>query len=125
MRFVVALLLLATCQSRSAAADSSQPVMTAADLQQICVASDTTSKNVCRVYILGITQGISIGLDIADGRSTTPRACIPEGLSGEALADAIKTRLGQSLATSPKNQDMDAAKYIAGVMSRAFPCHRP
>ncbi len=125
MKRVAALMVSGLALAQSAVSEPSQPVMTAADLQQICVAEDTTSKNVCRVYILGITQGVSIGLDIADGKSPTSRPCIPQKLSGEALADSIKARLAQSLAASPKDQEMDAAKFVAGVMSKAFPCRNP
>ncbi|MBS0579830.1 MAG: hypothetical protein JSR36_11290 [Proteobacteria bacterium] len=120
-----ALLMFGLALTQPAVSDPSQPVMTAADLQQICVAQDTTSKNVCRVYILGITQGIAIGMDIADGKSATARACIPQKLSGEELADSIKTKLAQSLAASPKDQEMDAAKFVAGVMAKTFPCRKP
>jgi hypothetical protein len=125
MKRAAVLLVSGLALAHSAVSDTSQPVMTAADLQQICVAEDTTSKNVCRVYILGITQGVSIGLDIADGKSSMARPCIPQKLSGEELADSIKAKLAQSLAASPKNQDMDAAKFVAGVMSKSFPCRKP
>jgi hypothetical protein len=55
-----------TQSKRSAAEDKA---MTAGDLQQICIDSSAESKAGCRFYLLGITQGISMGMVIADGKT--------------------------------------------------------
>lgn len=70
-----ALLLLTLCcltisgitKSKPAAAEDK--AMTAGDLQEICIGSSSESKAACRFYLLGISQGISLGMGIADGKT--------------------------------------------------------
>lgn len=124
MKPLAIVILLGMLPLQPAAADPAQPVMTAGELQQLCLASDTTSKNVCRVYILGVTQGMALGLDIADGKSALGRPCVPASLSGDSLAESVKARIDRSLAASPKDRDNDAARFIAALASSAYPCHK-
>src|SRR2546429_9772155 len=70
-------------QSKRASAD--EKAMTAGDLQEICIGSSAESKASCRFYLLGITQGISMGMSIADGKTQGGRPCIPENLSAAAI----------------------------------------
>jgi Rap1a immunity proteins len=109
----------------SATAPAAETVMTAGDLQQLCRGSDTTSRNVCRIYILGITQGITIGLSMADGRTGGGRPCIPAQLSGDALETAVKTHLEHDLTARPADADMDAAQFVGSVAVKSFPCRKP
>jgi hypothetical protein len=70
-----ALLLLTLCCSTivgmplSKHASADEKAMTAGDLQEICIGSSPESKTSCRFYLLGITQGLSMGIDIADGKT--------------------------------------------------------
>ena len=41
------------------AAAAAPQVMSAGDLQQLCAGADHVSVNVCRVYILGVAQGVA------------------------------------------------------------------
>jgi Rap1a immunity proteins len=125
MKTAVALVILAAFVMQPASADPSEPVMTAGELQQLCLATDTTSKNVCRVYILGITQGMAIGLEIADGKGSVSRPCVPSTLSGESLADSVKARFDRFLAANPKDKDVDAAKFVATLAANTYPCRKP
>jgi hypothetical protein len=124
MKTTVALICLGAFLAQPASSDPAPPVMTAGDLQQLCVATDTTSRNVCRVYILGVTQGIAIGLDIADGKSALKRPCMPGTLSGESLAESVKARIDRSLAASPQDKDTDAARFIATLAANTYPCRK-
>ncbi len=124
MKSAIAMILLGTTLAQATRADPAQPVMTAGELQQLCLASDTTSKNVCRVYILGVTQGLAIGLNIADGKDTLSRPCVPSSLSGESLADSVKARIDRSLTSSPKDKDLDAARFVAKLATTTYPCRR-
>ena len=124
MKSLAMSVLLGVLLVQSASSDPSQPVMTAGELQQLCVASDTTSKNVCRVYILGVTQGLALGLEITDGKGTLKRPCVPATLSGESLAESVKARLERSLAASPHDKDADAAKFIATLAANTYPCRK-
>jgi hypothetical protein len=102
-------------------AQATQAAMTAADLKELCAGSDHVSRNVCRIYILGVTEGISQGLSIAAGKGT--RACIPEGVSAEQLEKSVKARLEEELARSPARGTADAAAFLSGALAQAFPCH--
>jgi hypothetical protein len=105
-----------------AAAGPETTVITAGDLQQLCLGTDTTSKNVCRVYILGVTQGIRLGMNIAAGKIKGGRPCIPEALSGDALEFSVKSRLGEHLARVPADRNLDASAFIATLMVAKYPC---
>ena len=108
--------------SGPAAAGPETAVITAGDLQQLCLGTDTTSRNVCRVYILGVTQGITLGMNIAAGKMKGGRPCIPEALSGDALESSVKSRLGEHLARVPADRDLDASAFIATLMVAKYPC---
>ncbi len=108
-----------------AASQAESPVITAGDLQQLCRDSDTTSKNVCRVYILGVTQGITLGMDIAAGKMKGGRPCIPAALSGDALELTVKSRLDEHLERVPADRALDASGFIAATMRVKYPCPQP
>ena len=56
MKSPLATLVLIGTLLTAARAVADDNAMTAGDLQQLCLGSDTTSKNVCRIYILGVVQ---------------------------------------------------------------------
>jgi hypothetical protein len=96
------------------------PAMTAGDLQQLCLGTDHVSKNVCRIYILGVTQGIEVGMATADSKG--PRPCVPGDTSAQALESTLKSKLDADLASAPGNRDHDAARFIGSALAHAFPC---
>jgi hypothetical protein len=114
------LIVFATLLGTASAAEEN--AMTAGDLQELCSGTDHVSKNACRIYILGIAQGIAVGLQIADGKSTGGRPCVPESVSGDALEQKVKTKLGEDLAATPANRNLDASGFIARVLTGAYPC---
>jgi len=123
MRSIAPCLILGLLLTRSAAA--APQVMSAGDLQQLCAGADHVSVNVCRVYILGVAQGIALGLNIADGKSKGGRPCIPDGVAAEQLEETLKQRLEQSLAASPAHAQQDAAVVLASLVTKTFPCSKP
>jgi hypothetical protein len=127
MKSLAAVLLIGALLVMAAPAASSaeSPVITAGDLQTLCLGSDTTSKNVCRIYILGVTQGITVGMNIAAGTMKGGRPCIPATLSGDALELAVKSQLGEHLARVPEDRNRDASGFIAAIMVAKFPCPQP
>ena len=96
--------------------------MTAGDLHELCNGTDHVSRNVCRIYILGITQGIAVGLQIADGKTGGGRPCVPQSVSGDALEQKVKARLDAVVAATPANRDLDASGIIAAALAGAYPC---
>src|SRR6516225_6425392 len=101
-------------------AHAAEAAMTAGDLKELCSGSDHVSVNVCRIYILGVTEGIAQGLSIASGKGAKP--CIPEGVSAEQLEETVKSRLGKELSHSPARGTADAAPFLASTLAEAFPC---
>jgi hypothetical protein len=97
----------------------------AADLQQLCLGSDTTSKNVCRIYIVGVVQGIEVGLNIADKKGVGARPCIPKHTSAEVLEVAVKLSLAEDLTRVPSDRNVYGSGIIGGVMVKMFPCPKP
>lgn len=124
MRALVAGLTIFGAALAAAAAPEQPRAMTAGDLAQICTAADDASKEGCRLYILGVTQGISLGMDIADGKSLGGRPCVPDNISGQALELAVKMKLGQDLMVFPADRDLEAAGIIGSVIVTTFPCKK-
>lgn len=103
------------------AASSEQHAMTAGDLQELCAGSDHVSVNACRVYILGVTEGIAVGLHMAGGKSASGGPCIPDGVSAQKLEQTVKSKL-EDLTANPSNRNLDASEFIGKVLVRAYPC---
>lgn len=118
MKSLLAALAFTGMLLTSAAVAADENAMTAGDLQQLCLGSDTTSKNVCRIYILGVVQGIEVGLNMR-GR----RPCVPATTSAESLQQTIKTKLDEDLTAVPSDKNLVASGIIGGIVARTFPCH--
>jgi len=104
-----------------AAASSEEPAMTAADLAQLCSGTDHVSRNACRIYILGVTQGMEVGIRMAGGRNRAGRPCVPPGISAQELEATVKQKLAALDASAGAR---DAAGFIADVLLKSFPCAR-
>ena len=109
----------------SASALAADNAMTAGDLQQICLGSSAESKAACRFYVLGITQGIDLGMNIADGKTQGGRPCVPENISGSALELAVKMKMGQALMVFPDDRKLDASGFVGAIIITTFPCRKP
>jgi hypothetical protein len=126
-----ALLLLTYCcstivgmtESKPASAD--EKAMTAGDLQEICIGSSAESKAACRFYLLGIKQGISVGMGIADGKTQRGRPCIPENLSAAAIELTVKMKMGEDLMVFPDDHNLDASGLVGAILVSTFPCRKP
>jgi Rap1a immunity proteins len=101
----------------TAASAEQPPAMTASDLAQLCSGGDHVSRNACRIYILGVTQGIAVGIRMADS-SRSARPCVPPGVSAEELELTVKKRLAALGAA----QSRDAAGFIGDVLLASYRC---
>jgi Rap1a immunity proteins len=101
------------------AAAPEQPAMTAGDLAQLCSGSDHVSVNACRIYMLGVTQGIAVGIRLAAAPSPASRPCVPPGISAQALEASLKEKLAALDADSGQR---DAAGFIGAALAARFPC---
>jgi Rap1a immunity proteins len=110
----------------AAAAPPAPPALNtvnAGDLAQFCVGSDHVSQNVCRIYILGVTQGVVLGL--GDVRAAAPHLCVPADITAETLEEAVKARLGAELRAHPGAASGDGARFIVALLGKAYPCAKP
>jgi Rap1a immunity proteins len=114
------------CASAALAAPPVPPAantVNAGDLAEFCVGSDHVSQNVCRIYILGVTQGVVLGLGA--GRGAPARLCVPADITAEILEQAVKARLAAALQAHPEARDEDGARFIVAMLGRAYPCAKP
>jgi hypothetical protein len=112
-------ILTATAALLLTAAAPEEPAMTAGDLGQLCSGTDHVSRNACRIYILGVTQGIAVGIRMADGKCADKRACVPAGIPAEELETTLKKQLA---ALDSAAQQRAAAGFIGEALLTAFPC---
>lgn len=101
------------------AAAPGQPAMTAGDLAQLCSGSDHVSVNACRIYILGVTQGIAVGIRMAAANRAGRRPCVPPSISAEELETSLKSKLA---ALDSDSGQHDAAGFIGAALAADFPC---
>lgn len=119
MKALAAALTVAALVLPLTGAAGEEPAMTAADLAQLCSGTDHVSRNACRIYILGVTQGIAEGLRMAGRAGRAGRPCVPPAVSAEELEATVKKRLAMPGAASDSR---DAAGLIAEVLTTGYPC---
>src|SRR6185312_3292385 len=123
MIFCVVMFSLAamTCM-RSQAANAKE--MTASDLQQVCSSQNPDVDAPCRFYIMGILQGVTIGIAMADGQVTGGRPCIPDNVQDTTLERVVKAKLGADLMVYPQDRNMPASSFVGGVIANVFACNK-
>jgi hypothetical protein len=93
--------------------------MTLADLKDICSGKDAANVSACRFYILGVTEGASIGPGVAKDKN---HFCIAEGVSSEEMVLIVKRMMIKDLASYPQDKDMPAVSFVGAAMMSNFPC---
>ena len=124
MRAVIGALLCTLAFVSPAGAADNGGAMTGGDLQEICTDPSAEGKAACRFYILGITQGVSLGMNIADGKTKNGRPCIADNTSGSALELAVKMKLAQDLMVYPEDKKLEASGLIGAILVNTFPCRK-
>jgi hypothetical protein len=115
--FVYGLLL-----SLSAGVAATDKEMSAGEFEQMCLDTTAEITNACQFFILGIWPGISLAINIADGKARGGRPCFPSDISNSALATAIRLNLRRLLAAFPDERKLDAAGIVGAVIVKTFPC---
>lgn len=98
--------------------------MTAGDLQEICSSQNPDVDAPCRFYIMGIVQGITIGLGMADGKVASGRPCIPDDLQDSKLETLVKAKLGADLMVNPGDKELPASSLVGAVIATIFRCNK-
>lgn len=124
MRAVIWVLLCTLTFVYPAGAADGNGVMTGGDLQYICTNPSAEKKAACQFYILGITQGVSMGISIAEGKTKGGIPCIPDDISGSALELAVKIKLGQELMAYPEDKKLDASSLVGAILVDTFLCRK-
>ncbi|MCE5232946.1 MAG: Rap1a/Tai family immunity protein [Mizugakiibacter sp.] len=115
--FLLALTALACVRSQPASAKE----MTIGGLQKICSSQDSNAKMACRLYIVGIYEGITIGMNMADHNYR--HLCAPNDKRDAALEKIVMTDLNGNVKASPELRGKPAAEFVGMVMSMMFSCH--
>lgn len=97
--------------------------LTAGELQQICSSQKLDVDAPCRFYIMGIVQGITIGIGMADGRAGG-KPCIPDNLPISKLETVVKAQLGADLQVNPDDKTLPASSFVGAVIAQTFKCQR-
>ena len=100
------------------------------DLQTVCTASDKEGKAICKFYILGVIEGLGVGLNSNLEGGNHPQfvakekvsLCVPEGLPGDLLEFLVKKQIGEDLMFYPEDKKLPAVSFIGGVIVRQYPC---
>lgn len=124
MKMQTSFLLSALMLSSSAMAADSSDTLTVGDLQQICTGQSAESKAACHFYILGVTQGVTMGISIADGKTNGGRPCIPDNIPADALELTVKSQIGADLMVFPEDKKLDAAGMVGAVLIKRFECNK-
>jgi Rap1a immunity proteins len=122
MKWIVVALMTVSGILTTATSAEPEPAMTAGDLQTLCTGEDHVSRNACRIYILGVTQGIAVGVRMAGGQDAVGAPCVPPGTSAEALEETVKGKLAADLTKRPGDRRLEASGFIGSVLGAAYPC---
>ena len=98
--------------------------MTADDLLQMCSSQSPDVDTPCRLYIMGIVQGITIGLGMADGKVASGRPCIPDDLQDSKIETLVKAKLGVDLMVNPGDKVLAASSFVGAVVAATFRCNK-
>ena len=120
--FCITLLLLAATTRVCQAADVKE--MTAGDLQKICSSQDPDVDAPCRFYIMGILQGVTIGIAMADGQVTGGRPCVPDNVQDTTFERVVKAKLGADFMVYPQDKNMPASSFVGSVIANVFACNK-
>lgn len=98
--------------------------ITARDLQEICSSQNRHADAPCRLYIMGIVQGITIGLGMADGKVALGRPCIPDDVQDSKFETLVKVKLGADLMVNPGDKELPASSFVGAVIATTFQCNK-
>jgi hypothetical protein len=113
----------------AAFAAAAPPVMTLADLREMCAASDAAGHAACRFFIMGAFQGLSLAggaTQGADGHFNERKAaktfCVPDDLPQSVMVQKVVSLADADVKVFPADADMPAISFVASVVVHSYPC---
>lgn len=98
--------------------------LTVSDLQHVCNSQGRANDAECGLYILGVVQGITIGMQMADGKFAGGRPCVPDNIPLSKLEPRVKAELGWDLKVFPEDKNKPASTFIGAFIASNFPCDK-
>jgi hypothetical protein len=126
MKTLLSVLTLLTAASCPVIADQ----MTVGDLQKLCTSDDEAIKTACTFYIWGVTEGTQLAANSEKDSSGNFREvkdkpiCLPESTSMKAVELVVKMSIGEDLMVFPKDRELPAVSFVAGVIRTKFACQK-
>lgn len=108
------LVLLVVSTTLPASAEHAR--LTVSNLWEICTPSDKGSREACRYYILGVTDGVAASI----GDKT--QFCIPGGVPLITLESLIEKAIKEDLMLYPADRDLAAVGLVRAAVQKAYPC---
>jgi hypothetical protein len=108
------------------AEDVDRVTLSIGNLQKVCTATDSEAKAACSAFILGVSQGIALGMAIADGKTVfNGRLCIPARTKTATIEMLVKDSIDRGLALHPEDREGEAAGLVGAILIKKFPCSKP
>lgn len=118
---VVMVMIAASAMAQQQMPQQASDQMTVGDLRDYCAARDGASRNACRFFILGVTQGVGLGAGEARDRA---HFCIPDGLAADDMVMIVRRAMAKDLAAFPRDLNKQAVSLVGAAMMQAYPCKR-
>jgi hypothetical protein len=116
MKILACVLLL--CSTAAFGKESGQ--MKVSDLKEICDAtSHAESVAACKFYVLGVVEGLQIGVGIANDKA---HFCMPDGVTATNMVQTVRVKMAGDLVLHPEDKDMPAVSFVGAVMVSTYPC---
>lgn len=117
----VAVICLTIAAPATAAPAPAPEVMSAATLRSYCSSKDSGLRRLCSIYILGVTQGISIG---SSPDANSKLKCIRDDLTESEMVNAFMSVSSALKIAYPSDMDAPAVSIVGAAMAQKFPCTR-
>ena len=93
--------------------------LSAGELRTYCASPDSELRRRCSFYILGVSEGLSLGVGLAKDSTIV---CMPPNMS-EAQLVATFQRTADALAIAyPSDMQASAASIVSAALRHEYPC---
>src|SRR5207249_4699206 len=104
-RLVAAIIVLFGTAGYAPCADTYEDVMSAGTLHSFCNSTDSNTRRICSIYILGVSQGIGVGAGSAKDKE---HFCIPDDLSESQMVAIFQKWANRLFSMFPNDMNLPA-----------------